>query len=92
MLQTAKLLATALREKTKSVRVKIPVERVDTKKLRALRDALRAAPGPCPVSLELTSDERWTVSVAELGMQVEPSEALMATVERLFGEKIVELR
>ncbi len=92
VLQTAKLLATALREKTKSVRVKIPVERVDTKKLRALRDALRAAPGPCPVSLELTSDERWTVSVAELGMQVEPSEALMATVERLFGEKIVELR
>ena len=92
VLTTAKLLATALREKTKSVRVRIPVERVDTKKLRALRDALRAAPGPCPVSLELASEERWTVSVPDLDLRIEPSEALMAAVERLFGEKIVELR
>jgi DNA polymerase-3 subunit alpha len=92
VLTTAKILANALREKTKSVRVKIPVERVDAKKLRALRDALRAAPGPCPVSLELSSEERWTVSVPDLDLRVEPSEALMATVERLFGEKIVELR
>ncbi len=92
VLTAAKILASALREKTKSVRVRIPVERVDTKKLRALRDALRAAPGPCPVSLELTSDERWTVSVPDLDLRIEPSEALMALVERLFGEKIVELR
>jgi DNA polymerase-3 subunit alpha len=92
VLTSAKLLSMALREKTKSVRVRIPVERVDSKKLRALRDALKAAPGPCPVSLELASDERWTVTVPDLDLRVEPSEALMATVERLFGEKIVELR
>jgi DNA polymerase III subunit alpha len=91
-LKGAKLLSTALREKTKSVRVKIPVERVDTHKLRALRDALRAAPGPCPVSMELASDERWSVTVMELGVSIEPSDALMAQVERLFGEKILELR
>ncbi len=92
VLTSAKTLALALREKTKSVKVRIPVERVDGKKLRALRDALRGAPGPCPVSLELTSEERWTVSVPDLDLKVEPSESLMAQVERLFGEKIVELR
>ncbi|MFO0680821.1 MAG: DNA polymerase III subunit alpha [Sandaracinus sp.] len=92
VLTSAKTLALALREKTKSVKVRIPVERVDVKKLRALRDALRGAPGPCPVSLELTSEERWTVSVPDLDLKVEPSEGLMAQVERLFGEKIVELR
>jgi hypothetical protein len=32
------------------------------------------------------------VSVAELGLSVEPSDALMASLERIFGEKIVELR
>ncbi|MDQ3032301.1 MAG: DNA polymerase III subunit alpha [Myxococcota bacterium] len=91
-LQQVKPLAQALRERTKAVRVKVTVERVDAKKLRALRDALHAHPGPCPVGLELTSVERWSVSVAELGLSVEPSDALLASLERLFGEKIVELR
>jgi DNA polymerase-3 subunit alpha len=91
-LQQVKPLAQALRERTKAVRVKVFVERVDAKKLRALRDTLRAHPGPCPVGLELASVERWSVSVPELGVSVEPSDALLASLERLFGEKIVELR
>ena len=92
ILDAVRPLAQALREKTKAVRVRVQVERFDGKKLRALREALRVHPGPCPVSLELRSAERWVVSVPDVGLKVEPSEALMASLERLFGEKIVELR
>ncbi|MBX7193725.1 MAG: DNA polymerase III subunit alpha [Sandaracinaceae bacterium] len=92
VLDAIKPLAQALREKTKSVRVSVTVEKVDRKKLTALREALGQHPGPCPVSLELRSVERWVVSVAQTGLTVEPSDALLANLERLFGEKIVELR
>jgi DNA polymerase-3 subunit alpha len=92
VLDSIKLLGQALREKTKSVRVSVTVEKVDARKLTALREALALFPGPCPVSLELKSTERWVVSVAQTGLTVEPSEALLANLERLFGEKIVELR
>lgn len=92
ILESVRLLSDALRDKTKAVRVKVVVERLDTAKLRALRDALRAHPGTCPVGLELASIERWSVSVPDTGMTVEPSEALLSSLERIFGEKIVELR
>jgi DNA polymerase-3 subunit alpha len=92
VLDAVKPLAQALREKTKSVRVSVTVEKIDRKKLTALREALGQHPGPCPVSLELKSVERWVVSVAQTGLTVEPSDALLANLERLFGEKIVELR
>jgi DNA polymerase-3 subunit alpha len=92
ILDSVRLLSAALREKTRSVRVRVFVEKIDGKKLRALRDTLMVHPGPCPVSLELKSIERWTVSVADTGIKVEPSESLLANLERLFGEKVVELR
>ncbi|HEY8432447.1 MAG TPA: OB-fold nucleic acid binding domain-containing protein, partial [Sandaracinaceae bacterium] len=85
-------LAESLRARTKAVRVRLPVERTDGAKLNALKKTLEANPGPCPVSLELVSAERWTVSVAETGLSVEPSEAFLSALERLFGEKICELR
>ncbi|MBZ0118404.1 MAG: DNA polymerase III subunit alpha, partial [Sandaracinaceae bacterium] len=85
-------LAASLRAKTKAVRLRVPVERTDAVKLRAMRKALEDNPGPCPVSLELASTERWTVSVAETGLKVEPSDALLSSLERLFGEKVCELR
>ncbi len=87
-----KLLGDALREKAKAVRVSVSVEHVDEKRLRALREALAAFPGTCPVSLELTSVERWQVVVSRTGLLVEPSDALLARLERIFGRKVVELR
>jgi DNA polymerase-3 subunit alpha len=85
-------LAQSLRAKTKAVRVRLAVERTDAGKLAALKKTLEANPGPCPVSLELFSVERWSVSVAETGLSVEPSEMFLSTLERLFGEKVCELR
>ncbi|HJL18011.1 MAG TPA: DNA polymerase III subunit alpha [Sandaracinaceae bacterium LLY-WYZ-13_1] len=85
-------LATELRARTKSVRLRLFVERTDRGKLAALKKTLEANPGPCPVTLELRSVERWVVAVNETGLSVEPSEAFLSSLERLFGEKVCELR
>ncbi len=85
-------LAASLRARTKAVRLRLRAERTDRGKIAALKRELEANPGPCPVSLEIVSTERWTVSVAETGLSVEPSEAFLSSLERLFGEKVCELR
>ncbi|MBX3272196.1 MAG: DNA polymerase III subunit alpha [Sandaracinaceae bacterium] len=85
-------LAAALRARTKSVRLRLPVERTRAGQLEALKRTLEEHPGPCPVSLELVSSERWTVRFARTGLSVEPSEQFLSSLERLFGEKVCELR
>ncbi len=85
-------LAASLRARTKAVRVRLTVERTDRTKIAALKKTLEANPGPCPVSLEIVSAEKWTISVAETGLSVEPSEDFLSALERLFGEKVCELR
>ena len=86
-------LAESLKKKTRAVRVRVLVERHDRMLLQALRDTLREHPGACPVSLEIQSTEqRWSVSLGTTGISVDPSDALMASVERLFGEKVCEFR
>ena len=85
-------LAASLRARTKAVRLTFVVERTDRGKLAALRKTLEANPGPCPVTIEICSAERWTVSVSDTGLSVEPSEAFLSSLERLFGEKVCELR
>jgi DNA polymerase-3 subunit alpha len=85
-------LGDALRARTKAVRVRVAVERCDRGKIEQLRDTLARFPGPAPVSLELWSEERWTVTLPTTGLSVEPSDALLSQLERLFGEKVAELR
>jgi DNA polymerase-3 subunit alpha len=92
LLEEVAPLAQALRARTKSVRVRLAVERSDARKLAQLREALEKHPGPCPVTIELVSSERWAVTLPMTGVSVEPSEVLLSQLERLFGEKVTELR
>jgi DNA polymerase-3 subunit alpha len=92
VLQAASALAQELRARTRAVRLRLRVDRTDRRKLEALKKTLVANPGPCPVSLEIAREAKWTVAVSETGLSVEPSEAFLSTLERLFGEKVCELR
>jgi DNA polymerase-3 subunit alpha len=85
-------LVQAFRSKTKSVRVRVHVDRVDKQKLLDLRRALEAHPGTCPVVVQLESSAAWRVTFGSGKLSVEPSEAMLSSLERLFGEKICELR
>ena len=90
VLHSAAPLAEALRAQTKSVRLRLDVGRTDVEQLAALKRTVDNHPGPCPVLLEFKSKE-WTVRFVRTGMSVEPSEAFMSSLERLFGEKVCEL-
>jgi len=86
-------LSELLSRKTRAVNVKLEVEGVDRAKLERLRDCLRAHPGPVPVSLELLNPlAHWSATLQETGLCVEPSDSLLASLERLFGRKVTELR
>jgi DNA polymerase-3 subunit alpha len=91
LLDEATPLVQALRNKTRAVRVKVDVDRLDKRKLVELRRALEAHPGRCPVVVQLYSIE-WRVSLGSAKLMVEPSEAMLMSLERLFGEKVCELR
>jgi DNA polymerase III subunit alpha len=92
ILQEVTRLAEAFTQRAKQVRVRVQVDRVDRGKLQSLRDTLERHPGTCPVTLELRCAERWAVSLPDTGLRVCPSDALLASLERLFGEKVCELR
>jgi DNA polymerase-3 subunit alpha len=85
-------MVAAFRAKTKAVRVRVHVDRVDKRKLSELRRALEAHPGTCPVVVQLDSSSDWRVLFNSGRLTVEPSESMMMSLERLFGEKVCELR
>lgn len=91
LLEDACLLSDALQERTTSITVKLAVDTIDRSKLDSLRSMLEQFPGPCPVSLELASAGDWRVDLAETGLYVDPSDALLTALERLFGTKVCEL-
>ncbi len=91
LLEDASLLSDALQERTTSITVKLAVDTIDRPKLDSLRSMLEQFPGPCPVSLELALAGDWRVNLAETGLYVDPSDALLTALERLFGTKVCEL-
>ncbi|MGF1467898.1 MAG: DNA polymerase III subunit alpha [Sandaracinaceae bacterium] len=85
-------LARELMTRTRAIRLRLQVDRTRPSQLQALKQTLEDNPGTCPVTLEIVRQERWTVQLAETGVSVEPSEAFLSSLERLFGEKVCELR
>ena len=91
LLEEITLLSEALQARTTAITVKLAVDTIDRSKLDSLRSMLERHPGPCPVALELASGVGWRVSLAETGLYVDPSDALLTALERLFGGKVCEL-
>ena len=93
LLYSVQPLSQLLSRKTRAVNVKLEVDTLDRAKLERLRECLSAHPGPVPVSLELLNPlAHWTAFLEETGLCVEPSDSLLASLERLFGTKVTELR
>jgi DNA polymerase III subunit alpha len=85
-------LTEALKARTKSVHIKIHVDKIDKSKWTAIREILKKYPGECPVTIELHSSDQWTVFLTARGLEVDPSETMMESFRRLFGEKVCEFR
>jgi DNA polymerase-3 subunit alpha len=92
LLDQVALLSDSLRSRTRAVRVRVRVDRVDREQLVELRKTLEDFPGSCPVTLQLVNAGAWHVTMGTRKILVDPSEAMLTRLERLFGEKVCELR
>jgi len=93
VLDEALPLADAIRAETRSVAIRLSHQRARRESLDRLAELLRTCRGGCPVTLTLILEEGVEVQLA-LGTEfrVEPSDQMLAGLERLFGEKVAELR
>ncbi|MFT5358155.1 MAG: DNA polymerase-3 subunit alpha, partial [Polyangiales bacterium] len=93
ILHRASSLEEVLAKKTKYINIKVDVTDLDHDKLVTLKTTLEKHAGPVPVSLQMrNSEENWMACIEETGVCVEPSDALLASLERLFGGKVAEMR
>jgi DNA polymerase-3 subunit alpha len=93
MLDEVVLLADAIRAETKSVRIRVHARRATREHIGKLGDVLRSSPGACPVQLLIQLDDG-AEAVLALGrtFHVEPNDGMLGRLEKLFGEKVAELR
>jgi DNA polymerase III subunit alpha len=93
LLDEAVPIADAIRAQTKQVSIRVSEQRDRREHLDRLRDVLRQSPGACSVQLVVQLKDG-SEAVLALGREfrVEPSDGMLARLERLFGEKVAELR
>ena len=86
-------VAEAIRNETKSMAIRLNSAQTDRGKLERLADVLRLAPGSCPVQLIIETEEG-AEAVLSLSseLRVEPNDTRLASLERLFGHGVAELR
>jgi DNA polymerase III subunit alpha len=93
LLDEVQLLSEAIRNETKSMAIRLNSAQTDRGKLERLADVLRLAPGSCPVQLIIETEEG-AEAVLSLSseLRVEPNDTMLASLERLFGHGVAELR
>jgi DNA polymerase-3 subunit alpha len=89
-------LADAIRSETRGVLLRLRTSRAKPDQMRRLADLLRASPGSCPVQVVIAVEDTKPAgeAILQLGrdLAVEPSDQMLGDLERLFGEKVAELR
>jgi DNA polymerase-3 subunit alpha len=85
-------LSDAIRSQTRSILVKLSAARTGRDQIERLRAVLTESPGSCPVQLTIQLDDGAEALFALPSVRVEPSDAMLGRLEKLFGERVVELR
>jgi DNA polymerase-3 subunit alpha len=95
LLNAAAPLADAVRERSRSIAIRVRAERTRPEDLARLARVLAAAKGngSCPVALYVGFDGG-AEAVLTLGQawRVDVGDALLSGIERIFGEQVAELR
>jgi DNA polymerase-3 subunit alpha len=93
LLDEAFLLSTFIRTETRGVALRIAQERARKDQLHKLAELLKSCRGSCPVTMTLLLEDGAEVQLA-LGQEfrVEASDPMLAGLERLFGDRVAELR
>ncbi|WP_437282654.1 DNA polymerase III subunit alpha [Sorangium sp. So ce375] len=93
LLDEVQPLADAILAQTRSVAITLKSRSARREHIDRLGALLRASPGVCPVQLVIQLDDG-AEAVLSLGrdLRVEPNDAMLGRLEKLFGEKVAELR
>jgi DNA polymerase-3 subunit alpha len=92
-LSSAIALADALKSRAREVHLRLDPSIATDSRLTALKKALADHAGKCPVRAVLSLPDGATVTVLlPPELRVDPGEALLSRVERIFGQKVAELR
>ena len=93
LLDSVQPLADAIQSETRAISIRLAAERTRPDHLKILKDVLTRSPGNCPVNvvIELHDGAQAVLSLGT-ALKVTPSDAMLAGLERLFGENVAELR
>jgi DNA polymerase-3 subunit alpha len=84
-------LADAIRSMTRAINVRLSAQKHAPEQLARLRAALSESPGSCTVEMVIDLDGGTEAMLKVPSYKVEPSDAMLAKLEKIFGEKVVEL-
>jgi DNA polymerase III subunit alpha len=90
-LNEASMVSAAICAETRSITINLSADSLREEQFKQLRDVLEKCPGRCPVSLVLTLGPDAEAILALPAFSVEPSDAMLAGLERVFGQKVAQL-
>lgn len=86
-------LSEAIRAETRSMAIRLDPVLASPGHIQRLGAILQSSPGNCPVQLIITTEDGSEAILAvQNDLRVEPSDAMLASLERLFGGAVAELR
>jgi DNA polymerase-3 subunit alpha len=92
LLDEATPLAEAIRAETRGVSIRLRAAEVSRAHMVKLEQLLRGSPGGCPVQLVIHTEDGDAILALRRDLKVEPNDAMLASLERLFGANVAELR
>ena len=93
LLDEVSLLMEAVRVQTRAVAIRLTTEYASVDQIQRLGQVFARYPGGCPVQVVIELEDG-AEAVLSLGseVRVEPSDGMLASLERLFGQSVVRLR
>jgi len=91
LLENAVSYADAIRETTRRVILRVHESSASRVQIEQLKGVLEQSKGQCQVSMVIKLNQGAEAVLSLDKYKVEPSDALLANLERVFGERVVEL-
>ena len=91
LLESIEPFADAVRERTKRVTIRLHEARTTREQMEKMKSVLEQSRGRCAVDLVLKLSAGPEAVMGLKRFSVEPNDAMLAGLERVFGERVVEL-
>jgi DNA polymerase-3 subunit alpha len=91
LVDEVELLSQAVRRGARAVCIRLKASQTAATQLRSLKELLHSRPGSCPVEIVFSLEDGAQTVLSLDGTKVEPDDAMLTRLERLFGDNVAEL-